>query len=116
MKNMKRFFFAAAIASFVFVSCNSGSSGTEATDTINTIDSSMLNNPPDTTNNSIPSGINDTSKPTGTITMPPVSLPASNNSQPSATLPAANVKPVSPQPASTAAGLNPEHGKPGHRC
>jgi hypothetical protein len=68
----------------------------------------------------LPPVVQDTAKTSSTITMPPVSLPVVN-SQPNVNVQTSTVQPSNPQPATTqpatsTAGLNPEHGKPGHRC
>ena len=104
---MKRFFFAASIASLVLASCGSG-----PTDTSSGMDTNYITPAPDTTNNSLPPAIQDTNKSTSGVTMPPVTLPVSN-SQPAVAAPASLTK---SQPSNTATALNPEHGKPGHRC
>ena len=117
---MKRFFLAASIASVVFASCGSESTTTDSTETNTITDSTLITPAPDTTNNSLPPVVQDTAKTSSTITMPPVSLPVANP-QPTVNVQSSNVQPSSTQPATTqpatsTAGLNPEHGKPGHRC
>ena len=105
---MKRFIFAASIVSIVFASCGSETTTTDSTETNTSTDSSLVSPAPDTTNNSLPPVVLDTAKTSSTITLPPASLPVAS-SKPAATAPATT------QPATTGA-LNPEHGKPGHRC
>jgi hypothetical protein len=44
-----------------------------------------------------------------------VSLPVTNP-QPTVNVASSNTQPATTKPANATAGLNPEHGKPGHRC
>ena len=106
---MKRFIFAASIVSIVFASCGSETTTTDSTETNTSTDSSYISPAPDTTNNSLPPVVVDTARTTSTITLPPASLPVAN-SKPAVSAPVSAAQPA------TSGALNPEHGKPGHRC
>lgn len=93
---MKKIFVFTAIAAISFASCDSGTEATyEQTDSIN-----QYTPAPDTAR-ALPPLPTDSVQPTSNIQQPPNVLPVPVN------LPKTNTSSVA---------LNPEHGKPGHRC
>jgi hypothetical protein len=92
---MKRSFFFAALYMIVLAGCGSESDTKSTTDST-TVDSTFITPAPDTTTNGLPPVVRDSSKTSSVDPQVPAAVPA-----------AATTSNIT---------LNPEHGKPGHRC
>lgn len=107
---MKKFSFA-LLVSFALFACND-SSVEEKDSSLTVTDSSFKPVTPVTIADTLMSGTDSLqAQPLGQAG---VNAPVQNISTPNATIPSPAIKPISP--STSAKGLNPAHGQPGHRC